>query len=74
MVVGGYGFHPEGCRNVRARPSEEARRQHLQVQAVVEQAKRLLMARFGCGPDMAFELLRGRPRTPTSRFTWSLNG
>jgi len=40
-------------------PSEEARRQHLRVQAMVEQAKRLLMARFGCGPDMAFELLRG---------------
>jgi len=40
-------------------PSEEARRQHLQAQAVVEQAKKLLRARFECGPDMAFELLRG---------------
>ena len=40
-------------------PPEEARRQQLQAQAVVEQAKRLLMARFECGPEMAFELLRG---------------
>jgi AmiR/NasT family two-component response regulator len=40
-------------------PPEEARRQHLlRAQAVVEQAK-ILMARFGCGPDVAFELLRG---------------
>lgn len=44
-------------------PPEEARRQHLHAQAVVEQAvveqaKEFLMARFGCGPEMAFELLR----------------
>jgi AmiR/NasT family two-component response regulator len=41
-------------------PVEEARRQHLlQTQAAVEQATKLLMARFACGPDMAFELLLG---------------
>ena len=40
-------------------PPEEAHRQHLQAQAVVEQAKKLLMTRFDCGPEMAFELLRG---------------
>lgn len=41
-------------------PPEEARRQGLlQSQAVVEQATKLLMARFECGPDMAFELLLG---------------
>ena len=41
-------------------PPEEALRQRLrQAQAVVEQAKKLLMARFECGPEMAFELLRG---------------
>jgi len=40
-------------------PTEEARRQHLRAHAVVEQAKKLLMARFECGPDMAFELPRG---------------
>lgn len=39
---------------------EEARLQHLlQTAAVVERAKEILMARFQCGPDVAFELLRG---------------
>lgn len=55
------GFPPvEAAAVSEPLPPEEARRQHLlRAQAVVEQAKRILMARFGCGPDVAFELLRG---------------
>lgn len=40
-------------------PPEEAQQDLLHARAVVEQAKNLLMARFDCGPDMAFELLCG---------------
>jgi AmiR/NasT family two-component response regulator len=40
--------------------TEQARLQHLlETAAVVERAKEILMARFQCGPDVAFELLRG---------------
>lgn len=45
--------------SVPPNPDEDDLRYLRQTQAVVEQAKGLLMARFGCGPDVAFELLRG---------------
>jgi ANTAR domain len=58
----GCGVHPLEAAVV-SEPDplpEEARREHLlHAQAVVEQAKGMLMARFGCGSDMAWELMRG---------------